>query len=278
MTNVAPRRTSKVTLRVLNEYKAEVDTTSTTLQRHVEELVGRLEGLTTPTGQQASPQSTNLDRLIQEKNSIEKCLQICRQFQADLDQMQFQLALESGSAGPASRLSIAMNQNMTLASAITLSSLKACGLEMADAVSKLSLHQEKAQGRLSVEPAASPDDQAQTHAFEVERLRSELDSVNQLLSFCKDASSRATRDRVHVVEDIVAGDESQQVCVSTVGDLFKVKGATAGHGSFQFFGAIDAGPLQDMVRMHRERHARHTTEEEAEAEVHSISSSHTPSR
>jgi hypothetical protein len=262
---------------VLNEYKAEVDTTSTNLQRHVEELVGRLEGLVTPPSEEAAPPSTNLTRLIQEKDSIEKCLQICRQFQADLDQMQFQLASQSGSSGLASRPSVGLDQNMTLASVITLSSLKTCGLEMEDAVSKLSLHKEKAQERLSVEPTASPEDQTQTHELEVERLRSELESVNQLLSFCRDASSRATRERVHVLEDIVAGDNSQQVCVSTVGDLFKVKGARAGHGSFQFFGTIDAGPLQDIMKMHTQRHASNTAEEETE--IHSISSvSHRPTR
>lgn len=198
--------------------------------------------------------------MVKEKSSIENCLQICRRFQADLDQMQFQLTLGNHSSDSASGLTIIPTQDMTLANTITLSSLKACGLEIADTVSKLAQHQEKTKGRLLTEPAMQIRDQAEAHALEVQRLQHELDSVNQLLSFCKDASSRATPDRVHVLENIAVGDNSQQFCVSTVGDLFKIKGATAGHGSFQFFGSIAAEPLQDIARLHKERHAANTTE------------------
>lgn len=256
---------------VLNEYKTEVDTTARQLQGYFEELRGRLDGLTTSTSSQATPSSMSLDRMLQEKNSLESCLQICRQFQADLDQMQFQLARENQSAEPANLLTTVSNQDMTLAYAITLSSLKACGLEIADAVTKLTLHQEKARGRLMEGSAAHPQDPTDTQV-EVQRLRHELDSVNQLLDVCKSASSRATSDRVHVIQNITVGDHSQQFCVSTVGDLFKIKGATAGHGSFQFFGSMASEPLQEIARMHAGRHASNARNATAAvAEVHSIS-------
>jgi hypothetical protein len=159
---------------------------------------------------------------------------------------------------------------MTLAKTITLSGLKACGLEIADTVSKLTLHEVKARGRLREESTATSQDRTETH-LEVQRLQHELDSVNELLNVCKNASSRATPDRVHIIENIAVGDNSQQFCVSTVGDLFKIKGATAGHGSFQFFGSIPAEPLQQIANMHKERQANNARE--VGAVVHSVSSS-----
>lgn len=247
-----------------------MDVTAQHLQNHFDELRDRLNGLTTPVGGQTTPRSMHLDQIVKEKRSIEGCLQICRRFQADLDQMQFQLVAGNYSANLPSRPTTVSNENTTLAKTITLSSLQACGLEMADAVSKLTLHQEKAQGRLLEESTTRLQGRTDTH-LEVQRLQRELDSVNQLLNVCKNASSRATPDRVHVLENIAVGDNAQQFCVSTVGDLFKIKGATAGHGSFQFFGSIAAEPLQEIANMQKGRQA--SSAWMVGAEVHSMSSS-----
>ena len=268
-TNLLSRRTSRVTVSVLNEYKAAVDTTAQHLQAHFNELRDRVDGLTTPV-RQSTPRSILVEQMVQEQGSIEDCLQICRRFQADLEQMRFQLASGDRSPDPASRLTTASNDGITLAKTITLSSLQACGLEMADAVSRLILHQEKTEGRTLHESTTPIQDRTETHV-EVQRLRRELDSVNQLLNVCKNASSRATPDRVHVLENITVGDGSQQFCVSTIGDLFKVKGATAGHGSFQFFGSIAPEPLQEIANMHKGRQASNTRERGAE--VYSMSGS-----
>jgi hypothetical protein len=263
------RRTSKVTLRVLNEYKAEVDSTAQQLQGHFEELRGRLDGLTTPAPELASAPSTHLEQILKETSSIQDCLQICHRFQADLNQMQFQLAQSGQSPNPASLPTASATEDMTLAKTITLSGLKACGLEISDTVSKLTLQEVKARERIREESSTNIQHPTKTQ-LEVQRLQRELDSVNELLNVCKNASSRATPDRVHIIENIVAGDNSQQIFASTVGDLFKVIGATTGDGSFQFIGSIPTEPLQQIVKMHNERQPNN--DGDAGAVVHSGSS------
>ncbi|CAH0025728.1 unnamed protein product, partial [Clonostachys rhizophaga] len=262
-------RTSKVTLKVLNEYKTEVNATTKYLEGHLEEILNRLEWLRQSAKEQSLTESTNTNPLDKEKNSIENCLKVCQQFQADLDKMQFQLISENRCSDTSSGVMEIPTQDMPLANAITLSSLKSCSLEITDAISRLVLHEEKTKKRLLIAPQI--DEQAEDQELEVQRLQRELDSANQMLSFCKVASSRATPDRVHVLENISVGDNSQQVCVSSIGDLFKIKGATAGSGSFQFFGTMPAEPLQEIMKIHRAYQAGQRGETFTE-EIHSSNS------
>lgn len=255
-------------MKVLNEYKTEVNATTKYLEGHLEEILNRLEWLRQSTKEQSLTESTNTNPLDKEKNSIENCLKVCQQFQADLDKMQFQLISENRCSDTSSGVMEIPTQDMPLANAITLSSLKSCSLEITDAISRLVLHEEKTKKRLLMAPH---DEQAEEQELEVQRLQRELDSANQMLSFCKVASSRATPDRVHVLENISVGDNSQQVCVSSIGDLFKIKGATAGSGSFQFFGTMPAEPLQEIIKIHRAYQADRRGEAFTE-EIHSSNS------
>ncbi|KEY73245.1 hypothetical protein S7711_10158 [Stachybotrys chartarum IBT 7711] len=232
-----------------------VDATTRYLEDHLEEVLSRLEWLTPPANEESLSENTDLSHMADEKTSTEKCLQICRQFQVDLDKMQFQIATIDRSSSTTRNITTLSARSMTLATTMTLSSLKACGMEITDTVSKLLLHQEKMKEKLLAEPEKQLRGQAEAHELQVQRLQHELDSVKQLLSFCRDASSRATPNRVHVLENINVGDGSQQLCVSTVGDLFKINGATAGRDSLQLFGSISAEPLRDIIRLHKDQHA-----------------------
>lgn len=88
---------------------------------------------------------------------------------------------------------------------------------------------------------------------DLERLQSEVDSTKQRLAFFEDASARASSGRVHIVEDIIVGNNSAQVCTSAE-DLWSVKRVTAGHGSLQFVGSLPPDILMEVLRGHNERH------------------------
>lgn len=283
------RRTSQVTLRVLNEYKSEVDATTRLVQQHFEDVLARLEGLRAPpvSGEEQQQETDHLtvylEQMREEKNSVEHCLQICRRFQSDIEQAQFQLAQGSQNAdvtdrsGPSSTVS---TQEMTLAAATTFTRLKACGLEMAHAISELSKQATTARRRLNGEASSAHQGQNQSldlgdlakvgdesQAEEVQGIEYELVSVKELLHFCKEASSRATPERVHIVEDISVGANGQQICVSTVGDLFKVNKAHAGDGSFQFFGSLAPQHLQELTMLHANQRQRLVGNEAEEGEA-----------
>lgn len=257
-------------MKVLNEYKTEVNATTKYLEGHLEEILTRLEWLRQSTKEQSLAESTNTNPLDKERNSIENCLKVCQQFQADLDKMQFQLISENRSSDTSSGVMKLPTRDMPVANAITLSSLKSCSLEITDAISRLVLHEEKTKKRLLIAPYGV-NEQAEEQELELQRLQRELDSANQMLSFCKVASSRATPDRALVLENISVGDNSQQVCVSSIGDLFKIKGATAGSGSFQFFGTMPAESLQEIMKIHEAYQADQRGEAFTE-EIHSSNS------
>ncbi|KAH7308612.1 hypothetical protein B0I35DRAFT_98946 [Stachybotrys elegans] len=244
-------RTSKVTLSVLNDYKSQVDATTQYLEEHLEEVLSRLDGITQQAAEESLSGTTNMHHMTDEKTSTEKCLQICRQFQADLNKMQFQLAPSDHSLDPHSSTAMMPTRSMTFATAMTLSGLKACDMEMTDTVSKLLLHREKTNERLLAEPMRHMQDETEAHEVQVQRLQHELDGVKQLLDFCKDASSRAAPSRVHVLENISVKDGSQQICVSSVGDLFNINGATAGSGSLQLFGSMPTESLHNIIKLHK---------------------------
>ena len=266
------RRTAQVTLKALNEYKSKVDATTQLVQQHFEDVRARFEGLrAAPVSDEGQQQETGhltvyLEQMREEKTSVEHCLQLCRRFQRDIEQAQFQLAQGSQNAGGtdgSGTVSTLLTKEMTLAGLTTLSSLKACGLEMSHAISKLSKQATTAQSRVLEEASSNHRGQHQSMDFgdlanlgdkgqaeEVKGIENELLSVKELLNFCKEASSRATPERVHIVNDISVGANGQQICVSTVGDLFKVNKAHAGDGAFQFFGSLAPEHLQKMTMIH----------------------------
>jgi len=92
-------------------------------------------------------------------------------------------------------------------------------------------------------------------------LQNELESTRQCLSVCDRASEWASSGRVHVVEDISVGNDGKQICVSTLGDLFNIKGARAGNGGFQFFGSVSERSLNEILRsQNQQQYARNESE------------------
>lgn len=238
----------------MNEYKREVDDTTQHIESHLEDVRGKLSSLTTSANEQATFNSFHLDQVREEKTNIEYCLRICQQFQFDLDQMQLRVANNPDLQCAGETVKTNSTHDIPLANTITLCSLKACRSEIADAIGKLTRNQAKANEKLIVKPSSEQcEPETEISAMDSLRLQQELDSASQLLSFCREAAYRATPDRVHILEDIAVGDHSQQICMSSIGDLFKVKGAKAGNSSFQFFGSMADQPLQDLVDLHSGR-------------------------
>lgn len=259
------RRTSKVTLKVLNEYRDEVESTTKHLKGHLEEIKLRLDSLAAPQDneEEPSPTLTDWNQIINEQSSTETCLQICRQFQTDLNQMQFKLVPQRAveAAGSSTR---PPTQDTTWAKTVTLASLESCKETIDTTVTKLTTHQRDTAMLLQAESARRLHREEENKEVQLQKLESELNSADQLISFCQDASSRATPDRVHILEDISVGHNSQQLAISTVGDLFKVRGASTGDGSIQIFGTFSAGTIPEIFKIqtrHREIENQNQTQQ-----------------
>jgi len=64
------------------------------------------------------------------------------------------------------------------------------------------------------------------------------------------ASEEAEKVRVNIAEDITTAEDSQQVLVSTVGDLIAARRVDAGARSLQCIGQMSDETLQQMSRAH----------------------------
>jgi hypothetical protein len=63
------------------------------------------------------------------------------------------------------------------------------------------------------------------------RIQEEIDSAKECLAVCAQASKHADKVRTNVFEEVTAAQDSDQVVVSTLGDLVLAKRVTAGVGA-----------------------------------------------
>jgi predicted nucleic acid-binding Zn-ribbon protein len=80
------------------------------------------------------------------------------------------------------------------------------------------------------------------------RIQEEIDSAKECLAVCAQASEHADKVRTNVFEDVTAAQNSDQVVVSTLGDLISAKRITAGVGATQWLGQMSDTSLQQLAR------------------------------
>lgn len=219
-----------------------INNTTTDLEDHLMVIEQKLEALSKK-GVDDSTEDVmaDLQRIQAEKDSTEQCIQIVTSISTHINRIRFQPILEASSA-TVSQAGVGLAlRDLTWARVITSSALKECSDKLVDTAARLQNHSAETSERLE-DPEANPE-------VEANRLQAERDSARQRLVFCNEASDRAASDRVHIVEDITTGDDGRQLLVSTVGDLFKVKGMSAGSRSFQFIGSTSDATLQKILEV-----------------------------
>ncbi|KAK8096329.1 uncharacterized protein PG998_014197 [Apiospora kogelbergensis] len=237
-------RSTTVTLRVLNEYKDMIQSTTQDLEDHLEDISDRLKYLDVASPSSNEATDLDLQRIQNEINSTEQCLQICANVLVHINSMHLQPfpQLVQGNTQFSA-------EQFPRSYAITLNTLQGCSEMLNDTVSKLHEHQKTTQDLPSRDEFYRL---STTSADEIQRLRGELDSTRKRLAVCQEASDRASTDRIHMVEDITMGHDGQQLFVSTLGDLFNVKRATAGDRAIQFVGSISDESLKYLLEAQKQ--------------------------
>ncbi|KAI1858262.1 hypothetical protein JX265_010930 [Neoarthrinium moseri] len=251
-------RSTSVTLRVLNEYKDMIQSTTLDLEDHLENINEKLESLAlrgTAGSGGALTTTTDQQRIQNEKDSTEQCLMICEKVLAHIDAMRLLPVIEDENGGGGNAVSAVSLLQLQKAHVMTLSALNECSDKLNDTVSDLKAHRQAAQERLQQQRRArlalpgEPVDAAEA----AQRLVSERQSVEQCLAICTSASQQAASPRVHVLEDVSMGHDGQQVFVSTLGDLFSLKNVSAGDGAIQFVGSVSDTTLQHYFQYQQQR-------------------------
>lgn len=226
-------RSATVTIQLLGEYKDMIHSTTQDLEDHLEDINEKLSRLASNNTPSSPAVTTDIDRIQNERDSTEVCLQICAKVQAHIDTMRLRPI-------PGSPPSQGMScRDLGHATVMTLSTLDHCKQMIADNVSELHRHQDENKRRLARETSeiSLPTE------TDIQSLKKELDSTKECLAICNAASQRAVKG-VHVLEDMSTGHDGQQLFVSTLGDLFNVKGASTGDRGIQFVGSVSEEALR----------------------------------
>ncbi|KIL84948.1 hypothetical protein FAVG1_11818 [Fusarium avenaceum] len=249
-------RSSKVTLEVLNDYKNLISDTKLDLENHLKSIDSKLQDLVSQdstTG--ASKTQTNLQKIEIEKESTERCLDYCKHLLEQINNMHFQPILDTKTSSTTA-MSISP-ESLTLADSLTLSTLKACSYNLSDTITRLESHRITSEENLQSNSWRQDPNQDNDPSASRQALQDELESTKQCLGVCDRASEWASSGKVHIVEDISVGNNGKQICVSTLGDLFNIKSARAGHGAIQFFGSVSERSLSELLRSQSQQQIVH---------------------
>jgi len=241
------RRTSVVTISVLNDYKQMIGNTSSDLQEHLEDIDAKLKAIQSQ-GLAISPQdATERQWIQQEKESTQQCLVICAKVSTHIDEFQHSVFENISTPADGNQGPITSLENLVSAHQTTDHALKECKETINDASNKLELHLQTIENRLRnlrVQSQKLSDEQA----AEQERMQNELESTKQCLAICTQASEQANEDRTNIFEDVSMAEDGHQVIVSTIGDLILAKRITAGARSSQWMGQMSDDSLQQLAK------------------------------
>ena len=172
------------------------------------------------------------EQMLEEKESILKCLEICDSVSDHIDKLQ-----HSFDDSPASA-----SDNVTTRPAI--STWLAAASNLAGCKRQLEIHIEELKdkmGELSTQQDSGTERQ--------QHLVQEMNVLQNSIEICNTADREADQNRTNVFEDISGGEDGHQIIVSTVGDLISAKKIKIGDRSLQMLG--QASDLTVQHAMHR---------------------------
>ena len=78
------------------------------------------------------------------------------------------------------------------------------------------------------------------------RLREDIDISRQCLEVCREASNQVSFQKIHIVKEVIADDDTDQVVITTLADLFDVGKVLAKSRSAQLVGSMTDETLQKL--------------------------------
>lgn len=177
-------------------------------------------------------QNSNID--LQDERAVTKqCLLICQDATAQIEELQ-------------RRQSSMRRKPLSDDSEIDLEDVFEAEIITNQALSESFRNVAKATGNLSqrLDTLITADDPQREQ--EKIRLQEDIDASKRCLEVCKEASSQASRQKIHVIGEVSAHDDTDQVVITTLADLFKVKKVSANDRSAQLVGSLTSADFQKI--------------------------------
>ncbi|KAM0253098.1 hypothetical protein ACHAQJ_007420 [Trichoderma viride] len=223
-------QTVQVTRDAMDQYNEMIRETTADLEAHLQNIDDKLSAIASHPRSEPDPTADlSVKRMEEERQSAQQCLLICESARSHLQNLQQQF--QPMDAQP---------DQSRIQTAVALS-------EARDRMVHMITDLQKRLVALS-EQSLSTEVSLRSNEIEQDRLRllKEIDTAKQCLEVCNLAADQASRQRVHVFGDISAEDNSQQVIVSTVGDLLNAKSVRVGNWSTQWLGSMTDASLQQL--------------------------------
>lgn len=224
MTNV------KMTREALDQYNEMIRETTADLEAHLQSIDDKLAALADHPRSEPDPNAAlTVKRMEEERQSAQQCILICESAKSHIQSLQDNMQ----------RLDAEPNQDRRQTAVALSEARDRMVLMITDLQKRLVDLSAKS---LSTEVSLRSDE------FEQDRVRllKEIDTAKQCLEVCNMAADQASRQRAHVFGDVSAEDNSQQIIVSTVGDLLNAKNIKVGSFSSQWLGSMTDASLQQL--------------------------------
>lgn len=220
----------KMTHDALDQYNEMIRETTADLEAHLQSIDDKLAVIADHPRSEPDPNAElSVKRMEEERQSAQQCILICESAKSHIQTLQDNM--QAPDAEP--------NQDRRQ-TAIALS-------EARDRMVRMITDLQKRLVDLSAK-SSSTEVSLRSNEFEEDRARllKEIDTAKQCLEVCNMAADQASRQRVHVFGDVSAEDNSQQIIVSTVGDLLNAKNVKAGNFSAQWLGSMTDATLRQL--------------------------------
>ncbi|KAH8688862.1 hypothetical protein BGW36DRAFT_352992 [Talaromyces proteolyticus] len=235
-------RQAAVTTEVLDNYKKMIDEATSDLQEHLQIIDERMQSLLEQGRPLQTRHASEVEEIIEEKESIGQCLAICNDVSQLIERFQSRSdrifhtsnkspSRDSGSLSAAENLTKNMLMDFQKKLSTNQTDLKARLLEL--------------ESRLKNYPRQGEAMKEQDAAI-LKAMREERDSLSQCLTICADASDLTATARTNVYEDVSSADNAHQLVVSTIGDLISAKHIITGSNSIQWLGQMSDDTIQKL--------------------------------
>lgn len=219
-----------MTREALDQYNEMIQETKADLDAHLQSMDDKLAAMADHL--RSEPDSNvglSVKRMEEERQCAQQCILICESARSHIQSLQ---------------------DNMQPLDAEPNQDRRQTAVALSEARDRMVLMITDLQKRLVDLSAksASTEVSLRSNEFEQDRTRllQEIDIAKQCLEVCNMAADQASRQKVHVFGDISAEDNSQQILVSTVGDLLNAKNVKVGNFSSQWLGSMTDASLQQL--------------------------------
>lgn len=236
-----------MTAEVLSKYETLIENTTEDLRDHLEHISKQLEDIRARRPDPTSEEDTDDEQqILEERASTTVCLEVVREVADVLDRVRPRLVEQRLTRSGNSSRDVYIANIPSSSRDFTAQLLSPMHANVRSGLSALEARLNQLELKLRGTTSSGRNSPLSSSA---ERdIEEQIDGIKHCLEICDDATVQANQARTNVFEDVRAGDDANQVVVSTLGDLVSAKRITAGARSTQVLGQMADETLRQLSR------------------------------